>query len=168
MPNLVAGTDAVVAACVELWIRALTWRDGAAPVDGVAARTSGKFGHQPIRFTIVPGDDDPMAFALTNRLSDSSAEAGERAALDAAYTAYIELLAVDPGTTSHGLGRALLRDAVESAVTSSCRQIMLHVRIDNAAAIHLYESEGFEMVGEPHEHELGGAPMIEMRRRLAR
>ena len=148
-------------------MRAVASRDGIAPPAAVATRTAEKFDYTPIRFAVVGSQLEPRAFALTNRLSDSSADTGERQRPDAGYTAYIELLAVDPGASTLGLGRSLLRDAVDAATRADCSSAMLHVRIDNVAAIHLYESEGFETHGEPREHELTGAPMVEMRRRLA-
>ena len=166
-PRVVAGTPAAVPACVDLWIRALTWRDGLAPAEAVHGRTVHKFEAPAIRFAIIGEQSAPMAFALTTRLSESSADAGERERPDATRTAYIELLAVEPTAVSRGLGRALLRDAAAAGSAAGCALAMLHVRIDNVAAIHLYESEGFEVHGEPREHAFTRAPMIEMRHSLS-
>ncbi|HEX4443034.1 MAG TPA: GNAT family N-acetyltransferase [Galbitalea sp.] len=164
VPLVVAGTPAAVPACVDLWIRALAWRDGLEPAEAVHDRTAGKLETPAIRFAIVGEQSAPTAFALTTRLSESSADEKEQPA--AAHTAYIELLAVEPAVVSRGLGRALLRDAIVAASAARCTMAVLHVRVDNTAAIHLYESEGFEMRGEPREHAYSRAPMIEMRRPL--
>jgi ribosomal protein S18 acetylase RimI-like enzyme len=167
MATIKIGTDAAIEACVDLWIRALTARDGVEPVEGVVPRTRGKFEHPPIRFALVGEQANPSGFALTTRLSEASSEAGERDGADAPHTAYLELLAINPTAAGAGLGRALVRDAIASASAANCRSMMLHVRIDNMRAIRLYESEGFEFHGEAQEHELAGALMIEMRREIA-
>jgi ribosomal protein S18 acetylase RimI-like enzyme len=167
MSTIEVGTDVAVAACVDLWIRALTARDGVVPVEGVVPRTRGKFDHPALRFALIGAQEKPDGFALTTRLSEASAEAGERDGADAHKTAYLELLAIEPTAAGAGLGRALVLDAIESAVAVDCREVMLHVRIDNVKAIRLYESEGFTFRGKPQEHELAGALMIEMRREIA-
>ena len=61
--------------------------------------------------------------------------------------AYITNIAVFEKFRKNGIGRMLLRAAAEGAESRNCEFITLEVRISNAAAISLYESEGFEKVG---------------------
>lgn len=52
-------------------------------------------------------------------------------------------LAVDPAHHRQGLGRALVKAALQSARQRGFPRVALHVSTGNAAAIALYESEGF-------------------------
>lgn len=61
--------------------------------------------------------------------------------------AYITNVAVFEKHRKKGIGRMLLKAAAEGALSRNCEFITLEVRISNSAAIALYESEGFEMVG---------------------
>lgn len=58
--------------------------------------------------------------------------------------AEIHTLAVDPAYQRQGIGRALLRALLEHACGAT---VFLEVRTDNEAAIQLYRSEGFEVIG---------------------
>lgn len=46
-----------------------------------------------------------------------------------------------------GVGRAMLRALLAEAERRGAVRVILEVRVDNASAIGLYESEGFETVG---------------------
>lgn len=61
--------------------------------------------------------------------------------------AYITNVAVFEKYRNHGIGRKLLRKAVEGAEKRSCEFISLEVRESNKPAVRLYESEGFEIAG---------------------
>lgn len=52
-------------------------------------------------------------------------------------------VAVAPEARGHGVGRKLLRYALELARASHAPSVMLKVHPDNVDARHLYESEGF-------------------------
>lgn len=52
-------------------------------------------------------------------------------------------IAVDPAHRREGLGRALLRTAVDAARERGLAVMTLHVSTANEAAVALYESEGF-------------------------
>jgi ribosomal protein S18 acetylase RimI-like enzyme len=56
---------------------------------------------------------------------------------------YIHGLAVAPEARRRGIGRALLRKAVEHAHRQQGHAVVLHVSVANPAAIALYDSEGF-------------------------
>lgn len=58
--------------------------------------------------------------------------------------AEVQTIGVHPDWQGRGLGRALLRDQLAAA---GGRAVHLEVRTDNAAALTLYESEGFVRVG---------------------
>lgn len=65
-------------------------------------------------------------------------------------------IAVSPAAAGRGTGRALLRDAEAAAAGAGCRLLRLEVRADNAAAIRLYEREGYVLIGrEPDYYEDG-------------
>jgi ribosomal-protein-alanine N-acetyltransferase len=61
--------------------------------------------------------------------------------------AEILTLAVDPSHRRQGLARALLEASVAAAVSAGAEAMFLEVAADNAAAVGLYQSAGFERVG---------------------
>lgn len=61
--------------------------------------------------------------------------------------AHISTLAVDPAYRRRGIGRRLLRAALERAAAAGAQAVTLEVRVSNAAAIALYRSFGFQEVG---------------------
>ena len=61
--------------------------------------------------------------------------------------AYIETIEVHPAWRGHGIGGELLRHAEVSACASGAQAIGLHVRVDNVAAIRLYEKYGYKCRG---------------------
>jgi [ribosomal protein S18]-alanine N-acetyltransferase len=58
-------------------------------------------------------------------------------------TAYVASIAVDLDYQGQGLGRLLMETVMEKFIQAGVNAIGLHVREDNAAAIHLYQSLGF-------------------------
>jgi len=65
--------------------------------------------------------------------------------------AYIQTLEVHPPSRGRGIGAELLRRAEASARTAGAHSIALHVDVENAAAIGLYESRGYARQGR-EEH----------------
>jgi ribosomal-protein-alanine N-acetyltransferase len=65
----------------------------------------------------------------------------------AADEAELITVAVDPKWRKKGIGRALLRAAFADLMMSPARRMFLEVAADNAAAIRLYQTEGFKEVG---------------------
>jgi ribosomal-protein-alanine N-acetyltransferase len=61
--------------------------------------------------------------------------------------AEILTVGVVPAARRQGIGRLLLADLLAHAGERGARQVYLEVRVDNAAAIALYESDGFAGVG---------------------
>ena len=67
----------------------------------------------------------------------------EWAQRDGGVVAYIATIEVLPEFRSHGVGAELLRRLEGSAHAERATAIWLHVDIDNAAAIRLYERLGY-------------------------
>lgn len=65
--------------------------------------------------------------------------------------AYIQTIEVHPAWRGRGIGAELLGRAEGSARTVGAEIIGLHVDVENAAAIHLYESQGYARQGR-EEH----------------
>ncbi len=61
--------------------------------------------------------------------------------------AYITNIAVFNEYRKLGIGRKLLKTAIENAKSRNCEFITLEVRESNVSAISLYESENFEVAG---------------------
>lgn len=70
---------------------------------------------------------------------------GMHCVLDECYVANV---AVSKAERRKGIGRLLLRYAEEKARERDCSFISLEVRVSNRPAIALYESEGYEKMGE--------------------
>ena len=65
--------------------------------------------------------------------------------------AYIQTLEVHPAFRNRGIGAELLGRAESSARAAGAHIIALHVDVENAAAIRLYESRGYARQGR-EEH----------------
>ena len=68
-----------------------------------------------------------------------------------AHKAYIYAMYVTPEFRQRGVGRALLDAALARAAKLGLRQVSLSVVTANRAAVHLYESAGFETFGLERE-----------------
>lgn len=80
--------------------------------------------------------------------------------------AEVHTLAVDPAHHRRGIGRALLRAVLDRARGAT---VFLEVRTDNESAIHLYRSEGFEVIGTRRRYyRPSGADAFTMRRQADR
>lgn len=66
--------------------------------------------------------------------------------------AHILNLAIHPDWHSRGLGRALLRRALERGEQLGAESVFLEVRPSNTPAVHLYLSEGFRRVGRRRDY----------------
>ncbi len=61
-------------------------------------------------------------------------------------------MAILPAGRGHGGGRSLLRTVIEHAREDTVHKIELEVWLDNARAIALYTSSGFEVEGVRRDH----------------
>lgn len=67
-------------------------------------------------------------------------------------TAYIQTIEVAPEARSRGVGGALLGSIESSARAAGARLIWLHVDATNAAAIRLYEAQGYACDGRQENY----------------
>jgi GNAT superfamily N-acetyltransferase len=65
-------------------------------------------------------------------------------------TAHVSQIAVAPEARRRGIASALMKDVADRARRAGCKTWRLNVKIDNAAAIALYESLGLERVFESY------------------
>ncbi len=80
-------------------------------------------------------------------------------------TAYIQTIEVAPETRNQGVARVLLNRIEDSARLAGAALIWLHVEVENAAAIRLYESQGYRCEGrEENYYPPGHAALIYVKR----
>lgn len=75
-------------------------------------------------------------------------------------------LAVDPAARGRGIGRALVEAAAAIAVDKGAEAFFLEVAEDNAPALSLYRSSGFQWAGRRPRYYGGVTDALVMRRRL--
>ncbi len=74
------------------------------------------------------------------------------------WGAEIVSLAVHPGHRNRGVGRRLLRSAIDRMVRRDARSVRLMVHVNNTAAAKFYRQQGFRPVARvPDYYEDGGA-----------
>jgi [ribosomal protein S18]-alanine N-acetyltransferase len=76
-------------------------------------------------------------------------------------------IATDPAARGRGVARALLKAGERSARLRGCIGVRLEVRVDNAAAIRLYEQEGYRPFGRRESYYEDGAPALRFQKPLA-
>ncbi|MBO3101646.1 ribosomal protein S18-alanine N-acetyltransferase [Cellulomonas fengjieae] len=64
------------------------------------------------------------------------------------YDAQVMTVGTDERFQGRGLGRRMLENLLAHARSVGAAVVLLEVRVDNDAAIHLYESLGFERLGK--------------------
>jgi ribosomal-protein-alanine N-acetyltransferase len=79
---------------------------------------------------------------------------------------YISSIAVAAKARGHGLGREMMEIVMPRLVEKGARVLGLHVRQDNAAAIHLYESLGFALAETIPDYYEDGHPAFYMERTI--
>ena len=85
----------------------------------------------------------------------------------AGHQADVQTLAVSAGHQGKGLGATLLSALLEEASRRQCAEVLLDVRVDNEAALHLYESAGFERISVRRGYyQPGGVDGLVLRLRL--
>lgn len=101
----------------------------------------------------VPWSEDSLRTELTNPLSvwlaacDGETLAGYVGAQAVCGEADMMNLAVVPQYRRQGIGAALLRALIDALASRGVYALTLEVRASNAAAIRLYDAQGFRMVG---------------------
>lgn len=76
-------------------------------------------------------------------------------------------LAVAPEARGRGVGSLLLDAALRATAERDATALTLEVRADNAAALALYERQGFTMTGRSPEYYSDGAAALHFRKALA-
>lgn len=64
------------------------------------------------------------------------------------YDAQVMTIGTDERFQGRGLGRRMLDNLLDRARAVGAAVVLLEVRVDNDAALHLYESVGFERLGK--------------------
>jgi len=78
----------------------------------------------------------------------------------------VQTIAVATRAQGNGLGRELLRALIDEARRRECSQVFLEVRSNNASAVTLYESMGFERQAVRTDYYGPGRDAVVMRLRL--
>jgi len=82
------------------------------------------------------------------------------------HQADVQTVSVAPRQQGEGLGATLLRALLDEAARRGCGEVLLEVRVDNAAALTLYERFGFERISVRRGYYPGGTDGLVMRLRL--
>ncbi len=134
--TLVAGSPADIDAVDAVMQAAFDPRYGEA---WTKAQCLGMMSLPGVWLVLAQGDAGTVGFALTRAI------AGD---------AELLLLAVRPDARGRGIGRALLRSAIDGARTRGAEQICLEMRANNDAT-HLYRAEAFVKRGERRQYYAG-------------
>ena len=78
----------------------------------------------------------------------------------------VQTIAVATRAQGNGLGRELLSALIDEARRRECSQVFLEVRSNNASAVRLYESVGFERQAVRTDYYGPGRDAVVMRLRL--
>jgi [ribosomal protein S18]-alanine N-acetyltransferase len=78
----------------------------------------------------------------------------------------IQTLSVSPAHQGQGLGQLLLDDLVAEAIKRQAPSLFLEVRVDNEAALGLYQKNGFEITGRRRNYYGPGVDATTMRKVL--
>jgi [ribosomal protein S18]-alanine N-acetyltransferase len=97
---------------------------------------------------------------------DDGAVVGYAGLMAVGRQADVQTVAVAPGQQGHGYGATLLRALLDEATRRGCAEVLLEVRVDNAAALHLYEKAGFERISVRRGYYPGGVDGMVMRLRI--
>ena len=82
-------------------------------------------------------------------------------------TSQILTIGVVPDAQRHGIGQAMLDALLQEAARRGATEVFLEVRVDNQAALRMYERNGFTQLRiRRGYYELGRVDAVEMRREL--
>ena len=126
-----------------LAIRRMTWRDLPAVLE-LEASLFPVDAWSPEQFWSELAHDTRAYFVL---LQDDHL-AGYGGVMTVGATADLQTIAIAPTAQGLGAGRRLLNSLIDCAEARACTEMLLEVRSDNAVAIRLYESQGFEAIAK--------------------
>lgn len=149
-------TEADADACARLEARLFAGDD---PWPAPAFVSELRAGHHYLAAredTVVAGGDPPalVGYAGVSLLPATRTGPAE---------AEVHTIGVDPDRQGRGIGRALLRGLL-AAADAIAATVYLEVRTDNAAALALYRSEGFAVLGTRRRYYASGADAHTMAR----
>jgi ribosomal protein S18 acetylase RimI-like enzyme len=153
-----SGVSTDIDSCVQLWVTASAARDGHAVV-GVAERFRPKFEQIEAWFVAERPSGALSGFVLAT-------PPGGGPTTDPPTAPVIGPLAVEPSDQGNGVGSRLLSAITSELANRGHDEAVLHVLMDNAVAVHLYESAGWVPAGEPFEHSLLRRPFQTYLRKL--
>jgi ribosomal-protein-alanine N-acetyltransferase len=163
-------TPADVDACAHL--EALLF-PGDDPWSAAAFREELRAGHTYLAARRAGTDGDAVlvgyagiALLPAPPMSRSESRADGPAPLRFVSEAEVHTIGVHPSEQGRGTGRRLLRGLLDAADAISA-VVYLEVRTDNVAALALYRSEGFVVVGTRRRYYASGADAHTMRRPAA-
>ena len=82
-------------------------------------------------------------------------------------TSQILTIGVVPDAQRHGIGQAMLTALLQEAARRGATEVFLEVRVDNEAALEMYERNGFTQLRiRRGYYDLGRVDAVEMRREL--
>ncbi len=82
------------------------------------------------------------------------------------HSARLYSIVVSPNARGKGIGAKLLSHCEEAAKERGCITLRLEVREDNDAAISLYRSRGYDLIGRTDAYYEDGSTALRMRKRL--
>ena len=97
---------------------------------------------------------------------DDGAIVGYAGLMTVGRQADVQTVAVAPDRQGQNLGATLLRAIVDEATARGCTEVLLEVRVDNEAALHLYDKVGFERISVRRGYYPGGVDGLVMRLRI--
>lgn len=117
---------------------------------------------------------EEVAKSITGDVAEDAGEAtagsgllGSAGLMTVAETAQILTVGVLPAARRRGIGGLLVRALVAEAVRRRAEEVLLEVRMDNAAARQLYLDEGFQVIGTRRGYyDHGRIDAVVMRREL--
>ena len=155
-------------------LRRMRWWD----LPEVAALDAELFGAQAWSLATfwseLAGVPDTRHYVVAELDEPPGSEAGPRLAgyaglLLSPGSADVQTLGVAPAARGRGLGRALLAELLAHARARGASEVLLEVAADNAAAIALYRSAGFEVISRRRGYyQPSGEDALIMRTRLSR
>ena len=124
---------------MSIWVRACADRDGRED-EGTAQTARTKFDHG-VSWLVAESSSGLGGFVLCTR-------PGSELPTDPQDAPVVSMLAVAPGHQGLGVGRGLLQHALTDLASLGHSHAVLHVFADNAGAIRLYESTGWQRIGD--------------------
>jgi ribosomal-protein-alanine acetyltransferase len=98
----------------------------------------------------------PYSFYLVEEVDDEVVAYAGLRHVPGSNDADIQTIAVRGDHRGSGLGRSLMQTLIAQAVAGRAQEVFLDVRVDNERARSLYESLGFEKIGERAGYYPGG------------